>query len=192
MKLKDTCPWKKSYDKARQHIKKQRHYFTDKGLYRQCHGFSSRHVGMWELDHKESWAPKNWCFWTVMLDKTLESPLDCKEITPINPKGNESWMFIGRTDAEAKTPKLWQPAAKIRLIRKDLDASKYWRQEEKGITEDEIFGWHHWLNGHESEQAPGDSEGQGSLGCCSPQGCKESDTTEWLFNRLNKIIKVGL
>ena len=173
-------------------LKKRRHYFTDKGLNRQRHGFSSRHVGMWELDHKESWATKNWCFWTVILDKTLESPLDCKKIIPINPKGNESWIFIGRTDAEAKTPKLWQPAAKIRLIRKDLDASKYWRQEEKGITEDKIFGWHHWFNGHEFEQAPGDSEGQGSLGCCSPRGCKESDTTEWLYSRLNKIIKVGL
>ena len=135
---------------------------------------------MWELDYKESWAPKNWCFWTVVLEKTLESPLDCKEIMPVNPKGNQPWLFTGRTDAEA--PILWQSDAKSWLIRKDPDAGKDWRQEEKGMTQDEMVGWHHWLNGHEFEQAPGDGEEQRSLVCCSPQGREESDMTEWLNN----------
>ena len=115
------------------------------------YGFSSGHVGMWESDHKESWALKNWCFWTVVLEKTLESPLDCKEITPVHPKGNQPWIFIGRTDAEAETPILWPPDAKNWLIGKDPDAGKDWRQEEKGMTEDEMVGWHHRLNGHEFE-----------------------------------------
>ena len=137
---------------------------------------------MWELDYKESWAPKNWCFCTVVLEKTLESPLDCKEIHPANPKGNQSWLFIGRTDVEAGAPILWLPDAKSWLIRKDPDAGKDWWQEEKGMTEVEMVGWHHWLNGRESEKTPGDSEGQGSLACCSPWDCKELDMTE----RLNK------
>ena len=109
---------------------------------------------MWELDYKKSWAPKNWCFWTVMLEKILESPFDSKDIKPVNPKGNESWIFIGRTDAKAETPILWPPDVKRWLIRKDPDAQKDWSQEEKGTTEDNIIGWHHWLNGHEFEQAP--------------------------------------
>ena len=134
-------------------------------------------VVMWELDYKESWALKNWCFWTVVLEKTLESPLDCKEI---NPKENQSWIFTGRTDAEAETPILWPPDAKSWLIRKDPDAGKDRRQAEKGITEDEMVGWHHWLDGHEFEQAPGVGDGQGSLACCSPWGLKESDMIEWL------------
>ena len=124
-------------------------------------------VWMWELDYKESWAPKNWCFWTVMLEKTLESPL---EIQPVHPKGNQSWIFIGRTDAEAETPILWPSDAKNWLIWKDPDAGKDWRWEVKGLTEDEIVGWHHWLDGHEFEQAPGIDGGQGSLVCCSPWG----------------------
>ena len=107
---------------------------------------------MWELDHKESWVPKNWCFWTVVLEKTLESPLDCKEIQPVNPKGNQSWIFIGRTDAEAEAPTLWPTDVKNWLIGKDPDPRKDRRQEEKGTTEDEMAGWHHWLNGHEFEQ----------------------------------------
>ena len=135
---------------------------------------------MWELDHKEGWAPKNWCFWTVVLEKTLESPLDCKEIQPVNPKGNQSWIFIGRTDAEAETLILWPPDVKNWLIRKPPDAGKGWRQEEKGMTEDEMVEWHHQLDGHEFEQAPGVGDGQGSLACCSPWGRKESDMTEWL------------
>ena len=139
-----------------QHIKKQRHYFTDKVWSLtsiQSYGFSSGHVWMWEIilmmweDHKESWVPKNWCFWTVVLEKTLESPLDSKEIKPVHPQGNQSWIFIGRTDAEA--PVLWPPDVKSWLIGKDPDAGKDWRQEEKGTTEDEMVGWHHWLNGHE-------------------------------------------
>ena len=159
------------------YFKKQRHYFADKGLSSQSYGFSCSHVWMWGLDHKESWAPKNWCFWTVVLEKTLEGPLDCKEIQPVNPKGNQSWIFIERTDAEAEAPILWPPDANNWVIRKDPDAGKDWRQEEKGTTEDEMVGWHHQLDGHELEQAPGDGEGQGSLACCSSWGCKESDTT---------------
>ena len=124
----------------RQHIKKQRHYFADKGPSSQSYGFSSSHTWMWELDYKKSWAPKNWCFWTVVLEKTLESPLDCVEIQPVNPKGIQSWMFIGMTDVEAETPILWLPDAKNWLIWKDPDAGKGWRQEEKGMTEDEMVG----------------------------------------------------
>ena len=118
----------------------------------------------------ESWAPKNWCFWTVVLEKTLESPLDCKEIQPVNPKGNQYWIFIGGTDAEAETPIIWPPDVKNWLIRKDPDAGKVWKQEQRGTIEDEMIGWHHWLDGHELEQAPGVGDGQGSLECCIPQG----------------------
>ena len=143
------APWKKNYDQPRQHIKKQRHYFANKGPSSQGYGFSSGHVWMWELDYKESWVPKTWCFWTVVLEKTLESPLDYKEIQPVHPKGNQSWIFIGRTDAE--TPIIWPPHAKSWLIGKDSDAWRDWRQEEKGTTEDEMAGWHHWLDGHEFE-----------------------------------------
>ena len=135
---------------------------------------------MWELDHKEGWAPKNWCFWTVVLEKTLESPLDCKEIQLVHPKGDQSWVFIGRSDDEAETPIIWPPDAKNWLIRKDPDAGKDWRQEEKGMTEDEMVGWHHRIDGHEFERAPGVGDGQGSLVCCSPWCHKESGTIEWL------------
>ena len=144
-------PWKKSYDQPRQLIKKQRHYFTNKGPSSQSYGFSRNHVWMWELDYKESWVQKNWCFWTVVLEKTLESPLECKEIQPVHPKGDQSWMFIGRTDAVAETPVLWPPYMKNRLAGKDPDAGKDWRQEEKGMTEDEMVGWRHWCDGHEFE-----------------------------------------
>ena len=133
------------------------------------------------LDCKESWALKNWCFWTVVLKKTLESPLDCKEIQPVHSKRNQSWIFIGRTDVETETPILWPPDVKSWLIGKDPDAGKDWRQEEKGMTEDEMVGWHHWLNGHESEQVAGVGDGQGSLVSCSPWGRKESDMTEQFF-----------
>ena len=138
------------------------------------------HVWMWELDYKEGWEPKNWWFWTVVLEKTLESPLDCKEIQPVHPNGNQPWIFTGRTDVEAEAPVLWPPDAKSQLIRKDPDAGKDWRQEEKGTTEDKMVEWHHWLHGHEFEQVPGDGEGQRSQVCCSPWGCKKSNTTEWL------------
>jgi len=118
--------------------------------------FPSSHALMWQLDHKEGWAPMNWCFWTVVLEKTLESPLDCKEIKPVNPEGNQSWIFTGRTDAEIEALILWPPDEKSQLIGKDPDAGKDWRQEEKGMTEEEMVGWHHWPNGHEFEQALGD------------------------------------
>ena len=171
------APWKKNYDQTRQHIKKQRYYFAKKGPSSQSYGFSSSHVPKGESDHKEGWVPKNWCFWTVVLEKTLESPLDCKEIHPVNPKGNQPWIFTGRTDAEA--PMLWPPDSKSWLIGKDPDTGKDWRQE-KGITEDEMVGWNHWLNWHEFEQALRDGEGPGSLACCSPWRHKELDTTERL------------
>ena len=155
---------------------------------------------MWELDHKEGWVPKNWLFQTVVLEKTLESPLDSKEIKPVNLKRNLPWLFIGRTGAEA--PKLWPPDVKSSLIGKDPDAEKDWGQEEKGATQDEMVGWYHGLNGHSSGQTPGDCEGQGSLACCSPWGHKESATTEWLNNKnlkvtrratcLNKVISLKL
>ena len=132
---------------------------------------------MWELDHKEGWVLKNGCFRILLLEKTRDSPLDSKEIQPVNPKGNQLWIFIGRTNAEAEAPILWSPDVKSQLIEKDPDARKDWRQEEKGMTEDEMVGWHHWLKGHEFKQTPGDSEGQGGLACCSPWGHKESDVT---------------
>ena len=158
--------------------KKWRHYFANKGPSSQ--GFSSSHVWMCELEYKESWAPNNWCLWTVVLEKTLENPLDCKEIKPGNPKGNQSWIFIGRTDVEAETPILWPPDVKNCLMGKDPDAGKDCRQMEKGTTEDEMALWHHQLNGHEFGWTLGFGDGQGALMCCSSQGCKESDMTERL------------
>ena len=131
-----------------------RHHFGSKGPSSQGYGFSSSHVWLWELDYRESWAPKNWCFWTVVLEKTLESPLDCKEIQPVHPKWNQSWIFIVRTNAEAEAPILWLPHVKNWLTEKDPDAGKDWRQEEKGVTEDEMAGWHHQFNGYEFERAP--------------------------------------
>ena len=133
-----------------------------------------------EMDYKESWAPKNWCFWTVVLEKTLESPLDCREIKPVSPEGNQKWIFIGRTDTKAETPILWPPHLKNWLTGKDPDAGKDWRQEEKGMTEDDMVGWHHRLDGHDFEQAPGVGDGQGGLVCCDSWGRKESDTTQQL------------
>ena len=156
---------------------------ANKGLSNQGFGFSSGHVWMWELDYKESWMLKNWCFWTVVLEKTLESPLDCKEIQPIHPKADQSWVFIGRTDVEAETPVLWPPDAKSWLIGKDPDAGKDWGQEEKGTTEDEMVGWHHCLSRHGFGWTPGVGDGLGGLTCCGSWGRKESDTTE----RLNWI-----
>ena len=144
-------PWKESYDQHREHIKKQRHYFANKGLSSQGYGFPSSHVWIWELDYKESWAQKNWCFWTVVLEKILESPLDCKDIQPVHPKGDQSWVFIGRTDVEAETPIVWPPDVKNWLTGKDPDAGKGLRPGEKGTTEDEMVGWHHQLNGREFE-----------------------------------------
>ena len=156
----------------------KRHYFANKGLYRQTHGFSSSHVRMWELDNKRGWTRKNRCFQSVVLEKTLESPLDSKEIQLVNPKGDQSWIFIGRTDAEAEAPVLRPPDVRSQLTRKDPDAGNDWGQEEKGVTEDETVGWHHWLDGHGFEQALGVSNGQGSLACCSWWSCKELNMTE--------------
>ena len=150
---------------------------------------------MWGLGCKESWVMKNWCFWTVVLEKTLQSPLDSKEIQPVHPK-DQSWVFIGRTDVEAETPILWPPDAKNWLIGKHPDAGKDWGQEEKGTTEDETVGWHHWLNGHGFGWTPGVCDGQGGLACCSSWSCKELDTTEWLnwteshFKVFNFILRV--
>ena len=146
----------------------------------QSYGFSSSNVWMWELNYKESWELKNWCFWSVVLEKTLESPLDCKKIQPVNPKGNQSWIFFGRTDAKAETPVLWPPDAKNWLVGKDPDAGQDWRQEEKGMTVDEMVGWHHRLDGHEFEQAPGVGDVQGCLACCSAWGHTKLDMTEQL------------
>ena len=166
----------RSYGQSGPSIKKQRHSFSNKGVSSQGYGSSSSHVWMWELDYKESWALRNWCFWTVVLEKTLETPLDCKEITPVNPKGNQS--FIGRTDAEAEASRLC-PCDENWLIGKDPDSGKYWRQE-KGTTEDEMVGWHHQLDGHGFAQALGVGDRQGSLACGSPWSGKESDMTERL------------
>ena len=146
---------------------KQRYYFANKGLSSQGYGFSSGHVWMWELDCEESWAPKNWCFWTVVLEKTLESPLDCKEMQPVHPEGDQSWVFIGRIDAEAETPILLPPDMKSWLIGKDPD-------------EDEMAGWHHWLDAHEFGWTLGVGDEQGGLVCCNSWGRKELDTTEQL------------
>ena len=157
--LRTIVSWKECFDKPRQNIKKQRYYFADKGPSSQSYGFSSSHVWTWELEHKEGWAPKNWCFWAVVLEKTLDCPLDCKEIQPVNPKGNQSKISTGGIDAEAKAPILWPPDAKSWLIWKDPDAGKGRRQEEKVMADDEMVGWHHQLNGREFEQTPGDSEG---------------------------------
>ena len=178
MKSKVLAPWKDSCDKPNQCIQKQRHHFVKKGPHSQSYGFSSSRVQMWKLDHKEGWLPKIWCFQIVVLEKTLESPFDSK-IKPVNPKGNQSWIFIEKTDVEAETPILWPADAKSWLIGKDPDAGKDWGQEEKGETEEEKgeteeekAGWHHQLNGRGFEQTPGDSGGQRSLSCCSPRSCR--------------------
>ena len=164
-------------------LKGQRHHFADKGPYNQNYNFSNSNICMWELDHKEDWAPNNWCFWIVMLEKTLENPLDCKEIKPFSPKGNQPWIFIGRTDAEAEIPTHWPPNEKSWLIGQDPNAGKDWRQEEKGTTEDEMVGWHHWLSRYEFEQALRDADGQRSLMCyLSSSSHVESPHSRFLLN----------
>ena len=160
-----------------ENILKSRDYFSNKGPCSQSYGFSYSHVWMWKLDCKESWVPKNWCFWTVVLEKILESPLDCKDIQTINPKGNQSWVFIGRTDVEVKTSILWPPDVKSWLTGKDPDAGKDWKQE-KGMTEGEMVGWYHQFNGPEFESTPRVGDWQGGLAFCSPWGGKQSDLTE--------------
>ena len=184
MKLNDAYSLE-SYEQPRQHSKKQRHYFA-KGPSSQGYGFSCGHVWMWELDYKESWVLKYWCFWSVVLEKTLESPSDCKEIQPVHPKGDQSWVFIGRSDVEAEMTILWPPDVKSWLIWKDPDAGKDWGQEEKGMTEDKMVGWHHQLNGHGFGWTLGVGDGQGGLVCCGSWGRKELDTSEqlnWWYKR---------
>ena len=177
------APWKESHDQLRQCIQKQRHHFVNKSSYSQSNGFSSSHVQMRELDHKEGWALKNWYFRLVVLENSLESPLDCKEIKPVNPKGNQPWIFTGRIDAEAEAIILWPPDEKSQLTGKDPDAEKDWGQEEKEVAEDEMVGEHHWLNELEFEQTLKDSGGQGRLACCSPWSHKEQNTALQLNNR---------
>ena len=160
MKLRRLLLERKAITNPDKCIKKQRHHFANKGLYSQSYGFSSSHAQMWQLNHKERWGPKNWCFWTVVLEKTLESPLDCKEFKPVNPKGNQPWIFIGRTDAKAEATILWLPDAKSWLTGKDPDAGKDWGQEEKGITEDEIVGWLCCRNRYSRNQAPHSESGR--------------------------------
>ena len=154
-------------------LKMQRYYFGNKGPYSQTYGFCNSHIWMWELDHKEDWVLKDW---TIVLEKILESPMDCKEIKPVNPKGNQPWIFTGRTEAEA--PILWPPDEKSWLIRKDPDSGRDWRHEDKGTIEDKMVGWHHRLNRHEFERS-GRWCKAGKLACCSPWDCKESDMSNW-------------
>ena len=154
-------PWKKSYNQPREYIQKQRHYFANKGPSSQGYGFSNGHVWMWDFDCEESWALKNWCLLTVVLEKILEIPLACKEIQLVHSKGDQSWVFFGRNDAKAETPVLWPPHAKSWLTGKDSDAGRDWGQEEKGTIEDEMAGCRHWLDGRESEWTPGVGDGQG-------------------------------
>ena len=171
----------KSYAQPRQQIEKQGHYFASKVISSLSYSFSSSHVWLWELDYKAGWVPNNCCFWTVVLEKTLQSPLDCKEIQSVHSKGNQSWIFIeGWMSAEAEALILWPPDAKSWLTGKDPDAGKVWGQEEKGTTEDEMAGWHQRLNGHEFGWTLGVGDGQGGLVCCNSWGCKELDMTEWL------------
>ena len=180
MKLKEACSLEEKLWPPWQHIQKQRHYFVNKGPCSQSYGFSSSHIWMWEMDYKESWEPKNWCFWTVVLEKTLESPLDCKEIQPVYPKRNQSRLFIGRTDVEAETPILWPPNSRNWLIGKDPDAGKDRGQEEKGVTEDEMVGWHHSMDMSLSELQETVKDREAWYGSAFDH--KKLDTTEWLNN----------
>ena len=178
MKLKDSCSLEEKQEQPRA-FKKQSRYFSDKGPSSQGYGFPSSHVWMWESYCKEGWVPKNWCFWTMVLKKTFESPLNSK-IKLVNPRGKQPWIFIARTNGEAEAPVLWPPHAKSWLIGKDSDAGRDWGQEGKGTTEDEMAGWHHGLDGRESEWPLGVGDGQGGLACCDSWVRKESDTTDWL------------
>ena len=184
-------PWKKSYDKPRQNITKQRYHFANKGLYSQSHDFSSSHVQMWDLDHKEWWAPKNWCFWIAVLEKTFKGSLDSKEVKPVNPKGNQLWIFIRRTAAEADTPIFGHLMWWADSLEKTLILGKTEGRRRRGQQRWDGW-WHHWLNGHEFKQALGDSEGQGSLVCCSSWGCQELHTTERPTTTIWHSMELGL
>ena len=187
-------PWKESYDQPRKHIKKQRLTLSTKVHLVKAMVFPVVMYGCESWTIKKAWVPKNWCFWTVVLEKTLKSPLDYKEILPVPPKGDQSCLFTGRTDVEAETPILWPPGMKSWLIGKDPDAGKDWRQEKKGTTEDEMAGLHHRLNGHGFGWAPGVGDGQGGLACCSSWGHKESDMTEqlnWRKQAGGRVLIVG-
>ena len=176
------APWKGSYDKCRQHVKKQRHYFANKGPSSQSYGPSCSRGGMWELNHKENWVLRNWCCWTVVLGEASWESLGLQGDKPVNPKRNQPWVFIGRTNAEPEAPILWPPDVKSYIVGKDPDAGKDWKWE-KGMTEDVMFGWHHQLDVRKFEQAPGVGDGQNILACCSPWGCKELTMTKrvnWL------------
>ena len=193
MKLKDT-PLQEIYDQPRQHIKKQKHYFANKGLSSQDYGFSRGHVWMWDLDYKKGWVPKNWCVWTVVLEKTLESPLDCKEIQPVHLK-DQSWVFIGGTDIKAETPILWPPDVKSWLIWKDPDAEEDWGKEEKGTTEYEMVQWHHRQNGHGFGWTPAAGDGQWGLAAVIHGIAKDqtwlSDWTERSWERVKNMLSQG-
>ena len=185
--------WQKDNDKPRQCVEKQRHYFADKGPYSQGYGLPSGHVWMWELDRKESRMPKNWCLWTVVLEKTPESPLH-KEVKSVSLKGHQPWIFTGKTDDEAETPVFWSSNVNRWLIGKDPDAGEDWRGEENEMTEDEMVRWHHQLDRHEFEQALGVGDGQESLACCSPWG-SQSDTTgqlNWTVDFCGSLGNLGL
>ena len=177
----------KSYDKPRQCVEKQRHYSANKGPYSQGYGLPSGHIQLWELDRKEGGASKNWCFWTMVLEKAPESPLDSKEIRSVHLQGNQPWILTGRTDAEVETPVFLSSDANSWLIGKVLDAGKDWGLKEKRASEDEMAGWHHRCNGLELGQTLGDDEGQRGLACCSPQGHKELDKTEQLNNNMSYV-----
>ena len=179
---KTIASWQESYGKPRQCVEKQKHSSANKGPYSQGYGLPPGHVWLWELDQKEDRAPKNRYLQTVALEKTPESPLDCKEIKPVNLMGNHPWILFGRTDAEAETPVFWSPDTKSPLVGADADAGKDWGQVEKGAIEDEMAGWHHWWNGHELGQTSGGGEGQRGLKCCSPWGHEELCVTGWLKN----------
>ena len=180
MKLKDAYSLEEKLWPTQIAYWKAETLLANKGPSSQGYGFSSGHVWMWDLDCEEGWALKNWCLWIVVLEKTLESPMDCKEIQPVHSEGDQSWVFFGRTHAEAEAPVLWPPHAKSWLIGKDSDARRDWWQEEKGMTEDEMAGWHHRIDGREFEWTPRVGDGQGGLACCNSWGRKELDTTERL------------
>ena len=184
---KTIASWQESNDKPRQDVEKQRHYSANRG---QGYGLPSGHIWLWELNYKEGRRPKNWCLGTVVLEKTLESPLDSKEIKPVNLKGDQPWIFTGRTDAEAEAPVFWSCDVNRWLTGKVPDAGKDQGQKEKRVSENEMAGQHHWCNEHELGQTPGDGEGQGGVMCCSPWGCKESDTTGRLNNNNNRDVQL--